>query len=135
MEIEILVVTHGRLAEELINTLKSIMGPADALGFFPVERNRSASQMKKEYEKLTGTILKERALLILTDLLGGTPTNISMPLLKKENVEIITGVNLPMLIKAVHKRKTVKNLKELTGILEKAGKESVVNCREYIDNF
>ncbi|MEA3506210.1 MAG: PTS fructose transporter subunit IIA [Elusimicrobiota bacterium] len=135
MEIEILVVTHGRLAEELINTLKNIMGPPEALGFFPVKRNCSARRMRKEYEKFTGTILKERALLVLTDLLGGTPTNISMPLLKKDNVEIITGVNLPMLIKAVHKRKTVKNLKELAGILEAAGKESVINCREYIDRF
>ncbi|MDA3793215.1 MAG: PTS sugar transporter subunit IIA [Elusimicrobia bacterium] len=135
MEIEILVVTHGRIAEELINTLKIIMGPAPALDFFPVRKDLPAEQIKKDYKRLTGTILQKKALLILTDLLGGTPTNISMPLLEKDNVEIITGVNLPMLIKAVHKRKSVKNVKKLAEILETAGKKSVLNCRDYIDRY
>ncbi|HSR67973.1 MAG TPA: PTS sugar transporter subunit IIA [Acidobacteriota bacterium] len=95
-----LVVTHGQLAQELITIAEIILdGEFDHL--VPVSIGWH-DEMEEAKAAITGALRQAdqgRGVLILTDMFGGTPSNISMPLHKKGEVEIITGVNLPMVIK------------------------------------
>jgi mannose PTS system EIIA component len=94
-----LIVTHGRLAIELLNATETIAGEIDhiaavSLGWHD-DVGTAASMVQKALERVnTGD-----GVLILTDMFGGTPTNIASTFLNESKVEIVTGVNLPMLIK------------------------------------
>jgi PTS system mannose-specific IIA component len=94
-----LIVTHGRLAIELLNAAEMIVGEthhiaAVTLGWHD-DVDTAASEIRKALERVQGP----DGALILTDMFGGTPTNIASTLLDPGKVEIVTGVNLPMVIK------------------------------------
>jgi PTS system mannose-specific IIA component len=96
--IGIVVVTHGRVAEELVNATRTIVGDVPAIAAVSIGWSDDPAAAKAGIERG----LAEAGggdVLILTDMFGGTPTNLSLPFLS-ERVEIVTGVNLPMLIKA-----------------------------------
>ena len=94
-----LIVTHGRLAIELLNAAEMIVGEvhhitAVSLGWHD-DADMAATMIEKALERVKGP----DGVLILTDMFGGTPTNIASTFLDQDKVEIVTGVNLPMLIK------------------------------------
>jgi PTS system mannose-specific IIA component len=94
-----LIVTHGRLAIELLNAAEMIVGEihgvtAVSLGWHD-DVETAASMVKNALER----VRTPGGVLILTDMFGGTPTNIASTFLEQEKVEVVTGVNLPMLIK------------------------------------
>ena len=94
-----LIVSHGRLAIELLNAAETIVGEihgvtAVSLGWHD-DVDTASSMVKNALER----VKTPEGVLILTDMFGGTPTNIASTFLGQENVEVITGVNLPMLIK------------------------------------
>ena len=94
-----LIVTHGRLAIELLNAAEMIVGEihhitAVSLGWHD-DVNMATSMIEKALER----VKTPDGVLILTDMFGGTPTNICSTFLDEDNVEVVTGVNLPMLIK------------------------------------
>ena len=94
-----LIVTHGRLAIELLNAAEMIVGEvhhitAVSLGWHD-DVDMATSMIEKAIERVKGP----EGVLILTDMFGGTPTNIASTFLDPGNVEVVTGVNLPMLIK------------------------------------
>jgi PTS system mannose-specific IIA component len=96
-----LIVTHGRLAIELLNAAEMIVGEihnitAVSLGWHD-DVDMATSMIEKAIERVKGP----DGVLILTDMFGGTPTNISSTFLDQGKVEVVTGVNLPMLIKFV----------------------------------
>ena len=96
-----LIVTHGRLAIELLNAAEMIVGEvhhitAVSLGWHD-DVGMATTMIEKALERVKGP----EGVLILTDMFGGTPTNISSTFLDQDKVEIVTGVNLPMLIKFV----------------------------------
>ena len=96
-----LIVTHGRLAIELLNAAEMIVGEihhitAVSLGWHD-DVGTATSMIEKALERIKGP----DGVLILTDMFGGTPTNISSTFLDQDKVEVVTGVNLPMLIKFV----------------------------------
>lgn len=97
--IGVLVVTHGQLAIELVNAAEMIVG--DLPQFTPVsigwhdDVNSARDDIAQAIERVRG----ESGVLILTDMFGGTPSNLGMTFLETNRVEVITGVNLPMLIK------------------------------------
>ncbi|NLB34836.1 MAG: PTS sugar transporter subunit IIA [Elusimicrobia bacterium] len=130
MQIKILIVTHGQMGGEFVKTASDIIGSAGEIEFFPVTRDFSADEIKSSFSQLMEKLLSDSAVLILTDMLGGTPTNISMPFLENDSVEIVTGLNLPMLIRTIQRKTAVESLKELASIAAGAGAEGVVNCRE-----
>jgi len=136
MNVKIVVAAHGTHGQELVETLQDIMGRRDEVCYFNVLRSEPVEKLRSDFEKLINDILDEgNGVLILTDMLGGTPTNISMPFINNEYVEIITGVNLPMLITAVHKSCTVKDVRQLAGSVIDAGVKSMINCREKVDRM
>jgi PTS system mannose-specific IIA component len=98
--IGIVVVTHCRLAEELIAAARLVVGE-ELRQFQPVSVDPKETS-EEIRQKILGAIKKVEAgkgVLILTDMYGGTPSNISLSLLEEKRVEVITGVNLPMLLK------------------------------------
>ncbi len=99
--IGIVVVTHGRLAEELVNAARQIVGEVPAIFAVSIGWGDDVSAAREAIER--GLAEAGGEALVLTDMFGGTPTNLSLPFLS-DKVEIVTGVSLPMLIKAVSQR-------------------------------
>ncbi len=95
--IGILVVTHGSVAEELVNAARNIVGELPAIAAVSIGWGEDPAAAKAAIER--GLAAVGGSALVLTDMFGGTPTNLSLPFLS-EHVEIVTGVNLPMVIKA-----------------------------------
>src|SRR5256884_5339545 len=97
--IGVVVVTHGQLATELVNAAEMIVGDlpqftAVSIGWHD-EVNDARGEIAQAIERVRG----DAGVLLLTDMFGGTPSNLGMTFLEKDRLEVITGVNLPMLIK------------------------------------
>jgi mannose PTS system EIIA component len=127
----ILVVTHGRLAHELLETTRIIVGKSvDHIVPISVGWNDDTVDIQKTIASSINKIDQGDGILILTDMFGGTPSNISLSFLS-EKVEIITGVNLPMLIKIVNIGDRM-NLKELAQAIYDQGRKSIYLASEIL---
>jgi PTS system mannose-specific IIA component len=133
MSIKILLVTHGKYAEETYNTTADIMGKSDDVRVFGISRCQGIEDIKKELGQIVEDIIKQDELLILVDMIGGTPMNLSVPFLKNEKVEVISGVNMPMLITAMNRKNQMPNIKELADVVCDMGQKSIVNLKKRID--
>ena len=130
--IKIVLVTHGHLAKEMLETASLIIGKPSSDGFatFAVT---TASSVEKEAAKLK-TLLETcpEGAIILTDIFGGSATNISLTASKDlPNCHVITGFNLSMLLTAINNRKKL-NAKELAEKIESDGKRGVINATELL---
>lgn len=94
-----IIVSHGKLAEELLNALTIILGETVNIEAISIGWYDDVEASKKKINKSLKSVDKKNGVLIFTDMFGGTPSNLSLSFLKDNQVEIITGVNLPMLIK------------------------------------
>jgi PTS system mannose-specific IIA component len=94
-----LIITHGRLAIELLNAAEMIVGEIHHIAAVSLGWHDDADMARSMIEKAIERVKTPDGILILTDMFGGTPTNIASTFLDSEKVEIVTGVNLPMLIK------------------------------------
>ncbi len=127
----ILIVTHGKLAQELVETTKIIVGRnVDNIIPITVDWNDDMSDIQKTISSAITKVDQGNGVLILTDMFGGTPSNISLSFLS-DKVEIITGVNLPMLIKIVNVGDRF-NLKELAQMIHEQGKKSIYLASEIL---
>lgn len=133
--ISILVVSHGGLAREFVDAALRILGEEDP-GVVPlcvewtVESSVAKEQIRKALRKLQEG---GHGVLVLTDLFGGTPTNLAMTFFVPGKVEILTGLNLPMLIKAILLRKSGATLAESVPILREKGQSAIVSVSEALD--
>ena len=121
----VIIVTHGDLASSLIKTSRMIVGKQEDL--FAVELKEGDS-VKELGKRVTEFLDVNKESIILTDLFGASPTNASTALLKKYPVEIVTGVNLPMLLDLLLDRNG--SCKDAAKRIKERGKESIVNIRE-----
>lgn len=96
-----LVVTLGSLAESLIAASQKIVGRTDAVRSFGVDWDDEADQAKEKLSQRIQEIDQGNGVLLLTDIFGSTATNIALKFQDKEHIEIVTGVNLPMVVKAL----------------------------------
>ncbi|MGD9368686.1 MAG: PTS fructose transporter subunit IIA [Desulfobacteraceae bacterium] len=123
--IGILVVTHRQLGDALIDCVDFILGERpEALKAISIDLRENASDLRNKIEKGIKAVRSDKGVLILTDMFGGTPSNLSYSFLEEGHVEVISGVNLPILVKAVGVRKD-KSLTELAEHLEGFGKKSI----------
>lgn len=121
--IRIVILTHGLFGEELLRTAEMIVGKQDAVDVISIEGSVSMSEATKKLESLMA--LNDHKYLVFTDMFGGSPANISMAYLAS-NVEVVSGVNLPMLLKAFTLRmKKVEELKEFAEEIVRAGVSSI----------
>jgi len=97
--IGVVVVTHGQLAVELLNSAEMIVGDLPRFAAVSIGWHDDVTQASDEIARAVARVRGEAGVLVLTDMFGGTPSNLSMTLLEAGQVEVITGVNLPMLIK------------------------------------
>jgi PTS system mannose-specific IIA component len=123
--IGIVVVTHSGLGEALIEAAEMILeGPLGAATAVSVDLSQSAEQMRKKISTGIKTVDQGRGVVILTDMFGGTPSNLSLSFLEEGRIEVLTGVNLPVVIRAAKMRKD-KDLSELAASLQTYGRKSI----------
>ena len=118
------VVSHGRLANELLSAAETVVGPVEHVHAVSIGWHDDVEMSKDEIERAIKLADQGNGVVLLTDMFGGTPTNISAMFLKEGEVEIVTGVNLPMIIKfASADRET--DLNDFAREIEEQGKQSI----------
>ncbi len=123
--IGIVIVTHSQLGDALIDATNFIIGTqSEAMISISIDLNENAEKLRKKIAEGIKSVDRKEGVLILTDMFGGTPSNLSYSFLEEGRVEVISGVNLPILIKAVNTRKGME-LGKLAVTLEAFGKKSV----------
>ncbi len=106
--IGMVLVTHGRLAEELIAALEHVVGPQPNISAVCIGPDDDMEQRRKEILDSAAKVDDGDGVVLLTDMFGGTPSNLAISVMDKAKIEVIAGVNLPMLIKLASVRKTEK---------------------------
>ena len=97
--IGVLIVTHYRLAEEFLQALRLIVGEVPHFRAIGLDPNASPDEMRTRIEKSLRDVDQGRGVLIIVDMFGGTPSNLCLAFLDEDRVEVVTGANLPMLVK------------------------------------
>jgi PTS system mannose-specific IIA component len=123
--IGIVIVTHRQLGDALIDAADFIVGSAsESIAPVSIDLNENADVLRDKIAKGIKKVQSSEGVLILTDMFGGTPSNLSYSFLEEGRIEVISGVNLPMLIKAIDSRKGME-LPKLAECLETYGKKSI----------
>ena len=123
--IGILIVTHANLGSALIETVEFILGSAqDHLDSVSINIQEDPESLRKKIKTGITKTQTEDGVLVLTDMFGGTPSNLSYSFLEEGRIEVISGVNLPILLKAVNARKKM-DMESLTEALIEHGKKSI----------
>jgi PTS system mannose-specific IIA component len=127
-----LVVTHGALARELVASARTIVTGEVALEALSIDWNDDVEQAAARVREAIDRVDQGRGVLLLTDMFGGTPTNLALAMLEPGRVEIVTGANLPMVIKFLNLRKTV-DLAEAATRVARQGRESVQVASKFLE--
>ncbi|HIJ39523.1 MAG TPA: PTS sugar transporter [Deltaproteobacteria bacterium] len=122
--IGLLIISHCDLGKEFLNAAELILGRLEASDYVSITQTTESSEMLKEISRKITALNSGQGVLVLTDMFGGTPSNLSLSFLKEEKVEVLTGVNLPMVIAVARDRDTL-TLSELGQKAEQAGKRSI----------
>ena len=97
--IGLVFVTHGRLAEEFRSALEHVVGPQEKLETISIGPDDDMEQRRKDILEAISKVSGNDGVILLTDMFGGTPSNLAISIMENANVEVIAGINLPMLIK------------------------------------
>jgi PTS system mannose-specific IIA component len=97
--IGLVLVTHGRLAEELVNALEHVVGPQEHVAAISIGPDDDMELRRADIMKSVDGVDGGDGVVVLTDMFGGTPSNLAISILERANVEVLAGVNLPMLVK------------------------------------
>lgn len=129
-KIGVVVVTHADYGKELIRAAEFILGPLDNCGSVGID---GGQEVEKTVQQLKDTVKKYDAgkgVMVLTDMFGGTPTNLSLSLLGSRKLEVVTGVNLPMLLKVLNSNNS--NLSDIAAEAKDAGGRGIVVAGEVL---
>ena len=129
--IGVLITTHGNLGSELIKAAELIRGALKGIVHVSVDQAKGVEDLKKEISTAIKKLDQGSGVLILTDLFGGTPSNLSLSFLKEGKVEVITGVNLPMLLKLPDIREGM-SLKEFAQYIKDYGIKNISLASEIL---
>ena len=122
--IGIVLVTHGRLADEFLSAMQHIVGPQNQIATACIGPNDDMNERRNDILNKVQAVDSGDGVIVLTDMFGGTPSNLAISIMDKAKVEIIAGINLPMLIKLASLRKD-KSLKEAVEGAQDAGKKYI----------
>jgi len=111
--IGMLIVTHCNIGKELLKAAELVMGPLDLVDHISIDSLFDVEKLISGLRDKIKALDKGKGVLIMTDMFGGTPCNISIPFMEENKVEVVTGVNLPMLLAVIRKRNSL-NLWELS---------------------
>jgi PTS system mannose-specific IIA component len=118
------IVSHGQLATELLAAAETVVGELDHVTAVSIGWHDDVEMAKSEIERAIKRVSTGSGVIVLTDMFGGTPTNISAMFIKQNEVEIVTGVNLPMVIKLASQR-TELPLTDVAREIEEQGKQAI----------
>ena len=122
--IGLVLVTHGRLAEEFIAATEHVVGPQKAMRAICIGPDDDMEQRRQDILKAVAEVEAGRGVILLTDMFGGTPSNLAISIMEKGKVEVIAGVNLPMLIKLASVR-TKGNLTQAVTAAQESGRKYI----------
>ncbi|HNW17622.1 MAG TPA: PTS sugar transporter subunit IIA [Sphingorhabdus lacus] len=130
--IGLILVTHGRLAEEFLVALEHVVGPQKNIATVCIGPRDDMEGRRKEIATAIKQVDDGKGVIILTDLFGGTPSNLSISLLDAGSVEVIAGVNLPMLIRLDSARKNM-DVREAVAAAREAGRKYISVASEVLE--
>jgi len=129
--IGIVMVTHGELGTELLRTAQEIVGKFLSVEAVSVQASEQIEKARKKIEAALHRVNDGSGVLILTDLFGGTPSNLVLSYLEAGRLEVVTGVNLPMLMKLSSLREE-RDLRSLADNLAKYGQRNILVASEFL---
>jgi len=121
--IGVVVASHGKLAEELIRTAEAVVGPLEDV--VAVSVVGTSPDMRGDLKEAIQRVDRGEGVLLLTDLLGGSPTNLCVSFLQERRIEVVTGVNLAMLLKLGSLRGAGRTIGQLANDVAEAGRKSI----------
>lgn len=130
--IGIVVVAHGNIGVDMVNATKRIIPDADHLIGVAVESNDPPGLIRQQISDAINKVNTNNGILILTDMFGGTPSNICLSFLNDEKTEVISGVNLPMLIKVANLREE-KPFEDIVLFIQQYGQRNIVIASHVLD--
>lgn len=119
-----MIVSHGQVANELLAAAETVVGDMSHITAVSIGWHDDVEIAKDEIDRAIKKVSQGVGVLVLTDMFGGTPTNISAMFLRENEVEIVTGVNLPMVIKLASTSDEI-GLSEMAKLVEEQGKQSI----------
>ena len=122
--IGLLIISHCDLGREFLNAAELIVGRLEGADAIAITQTSESKELLKAIDEKIKNLDHGQGVLVLTDMFGGTPSNLSLSFLKEQTVEVLTGVNLPMVIAVAQDRERL-TLSELGEKAEKAGRRSI----------
>jgi len=129
--IGLILVTHGHLAEEFVQAMEHVVGPQEAVATVCIGPNDDMEKRRKEIATGIKRVDDGHGVIVLTDLFGGTPSNLAISLLDAGHVEVIAGINLPMLIRLAGARKSM-SVVEAVEAAQNAGRNYITVASEFL---
>ncbi|MFM6950683.1 MAG: PTS sugar transporter subunit IIA [Novosphingobium sp.] len=129
--IGLILVTHGKLAEEFVHAMQHVVGRQDAVATVCIGPNDDMEARRREIADAVKVVDAGSGVIILTDLFGGTPSNLAISLMEAGKVEVIAGINLPMLIRLA-KARTCMTLAKATEAARDAGRNYITIASEFL---
>ena len=129
--IGLVLVTHGRLAAEFITAMEHVVGPQEAVEGICIDADDDMEARRADISAAIAQVDRGKGMISLTDLFGGTPSNLAISLMKSEGIEVIAGVNLPMLIRLEGARK-VMSVRAAVAAAREAGRKYISVASEIL---
>jgi PTS system mannose-specific IIA component len=129
--IGLLVITHCQLAKEFLEAAEFIVGAIEAVEHVSIDASKDSKKLLETIEKKMQTLDQGQGVLVLTDMFGGTPSNLALSFLDRDTVEVVTGINLPMVIAVAHSREG-HSLSEVANMAMTAGRRSISLASELL---
>ena len=129
--IGLVLVTHGRLATEFVVAMEHVVGPQRAIAPICIGPDDDMESRRADIANAIAEVDSGRGVIVLTDLFGGTPSNLAISLMKPGNVEVIAGINLPMLIRLEGARRTM-NVGDAVAAAREAGRKYISVASEVL---
>ena len=130
-QIGIVIITHGTLGDALLDTCSMITGESEGITSISVQAGDDVSETRDRIGIAIEKVKGEKGVILLVDMFGGTPSNISLSFLGTDDIEVVTGVNLPMLTK-LRSLGPDNSLREVASALRDYGREHIKVAAEYL---
>ena len=129
--IGLVLVTHGRLADEFVTAMEHVVGKQERVRTVAIGPEDDMERRRADIAAAIAEVNAGRGVIVLTDLFGGTPSNLAISLMERGRVEVIAGINLPMLIRLASARRTMK-IKAAVAAARDAGRKYISVASEVL---
>ena len=115
--------THGRLAYEMLNVAQHVVGPQNGVEFVGINPDDDMELKRHEILEKTAAVDTGDGVVVITDMFGGTPSNLAISIMEERNVEVISGMNIPMLVKLMRERS--ETIPDAVAAAQEAGRKYI----------